>query len=281
MPIGGVASGRVCACSLRSRLVSTNAAGVVTRKADSLNNEVKATGANIVTIQETHSLKKGRIKFHDNFVVFEAIRKAKHGGTMCAVDKNLNPIELLIVEVETQDRQIRVMTGCGPQENWDEDKIMSYFIALETEIVKTELAGKSIIIAMDANSKLGPQYIPKDPHEMSPNGKILANIITRHALVVANGSIRCTGTITRRRATKFRIEESCIDIVMFSSDMNSQLKSLYIDEQKKHVLTRISKSRKGIVHKESDHNVLITEFTNVHVSDSDKTNVEVYNLKKY
>ena len=34
------------------KLFSTNAAGVVTGKADGLNFEVKATGANIVTIQE-------------------------------------------------------------------------------------------------------------------------------------------------------------------------------------------------------------------------------------
>ena len=44
------------------KLFPTNAAGVVTGKADSLNNKVKATGSNIVTIQGTHSLQKGKIK---------------------------------------------------------------------------------------------------------------------------------------------------------------------------------------------------------------------------
>ena len=56
---------------------------------------------------------------------------------MCAVNKKLNPrlieeydnpFELLIVEVETQDKQIRVITGCGPQENWDEDKRISFLL---------------------------------------------------------------------------------------------------------------------------------------------------------
>ena len=86
---------------------------------------------------------------------------------------------------------------------------------------------------MDANSKLGTQYIPKDPHEKSPNGKIYANIIERHALVVANGSTKCTSTITRRRVTRERIEESCIDIVMFSSDMSNNFMGLHIDESKR------------------------------------------------
>ena len=65
---------------------------------------------------------------------------------------------------------------------------MSFFIALEAEIVKAELAGKSTIIQMDSNSKLGNEYIPNDPHPMSPNGKLLAAVIERLALlVVANG----------------------------------------------------------------------------------------------
>ena len=34
------------------------------------------------------------------------------------------------------------MIGSGPQENWDEERRMPFFIALETEKVKAELAGK-------------------------------------------------------------------------------------------------------------------------------------------
>ena len=269
-------------------IFSTNAAGVVTGKADSLINEVKSTRANVVTLQETHSQCKGRVKLPANFVVFEAIRKAKNGGILCAVDENLrpklveeynDPFELLVVEVEAKNKNIRIITGCGPQENWDEDKRMPFFVTLEAEIVKSELAGRSIIIEMDANAKLGPQYIHKDPHGISPNGKILANIIERHALVVANGTTRCSGTITRRRVTKNRTEESCIDIVMFSSDMSNSFMSLNIDEAKNHVLTKITKSKKGTTVKESDHNVLVTKFNDIYAHENVKEKVEVYNLK--
>ena len=51
-------------------MFSTNAAGIKSGKADSLVNEVKATGANIITLQETHSVRKGRIKLHSSFVTF-------------------------------------------------------------------------------------------------------------------------------------------------------------------------------------------------------------------
>ena len=100
-------------------------------KAESLVNEVNATSANIITIQETHSIRKGRVKLPNSFVIFEAIRKAKHGGTMCAVHEDLrpklieeysDPFELLVVEIETRHRAIRIITGYGPQENLDENK---------------------------------------------------------------------------------------------------------------------------------------------------------------
>ena len=42
-------------------LFCTNAAGLVTGKIDSLKSEINATKANIITIQETHSVRKGKI----------------------------------------------------------------------------------------------------------------------------------------------------------------------------------------------------------------------------
>ena len=270
------------------KMFSTNAAGLVNGKVQSLNSEVKATSSNIVTIQETHSVRKGRIKIPDGFVIFESIRKAKHGGTLCAVQEDMNPrlideyndpFELLVVEIEVQNRAIRIITGCGPQENWQEDKRRPFFIALEAEIVKAEITGKSVIIEVDANSKLGKKYIPNDPHEISPNGKVLSDIIERHALIVANGSERCKGLVTRQRSTKNRSEKSCIDLVLLSSDLNKEFKALNIDESRKHVLTRISNTKKGAIIKESDHNVLLTELDCQLKPSENKEKVEIYNLK--
>ena len=73
------------------KMFFTNAAGVVTGKLASLNSEVKATHANIVTIQETHSTRKGKVIMPSEFVVFESIRKEKNGGTLIAVHESLNP----------------------------------------------------------------------------------------------------------------------------------------------------------------------------------------------
>ena len=97
--------------SKKLKLFSTNCAGVVNGKLDSLKSEVKNTGATVVTAQETHCRRKGRIHM-DSMVVFEAIRRKKGGGTMCAVREELKPklieeyseqFELLVVEIEGED----------------------------------------------------------------------------------------------------------------------------------------------------------------------------------
>ena len=239
-----------------------------------------------MTLQETHSKRKGKIQL-DNFVTFEAIRKAKGGGTLIASHKDLNPkliseyeddFELLVVEIEVKDKQIRVISGYGPQENWQEEKRMPFFLALEIEIERAVNAGKSILIEMDANSKLGPKYIFGDPYQMSPNGSILANIVERQNLIVANGTSTCKGSITRKRVTKNIIEISAIDIVMFSSDLMECLVNMEIDEQRKYVLTKVIKSKTGIKVKENDHNTIVTEF-NLKLHDREpKQRLEIYNL---
>ena len=139
--------------------------------------------------------------------------------------------------------------------------------------------GKSIIIEMDANTKLGKEYIPNDPHKMSPNGTLLAGVIDIHALFVANGSAKSKGTITRRRATRERVEESVIDLVLFSNDMNEYFVALTVDEEKKHGLKRIRKTKNGIKIKESDHNVLVTEFNCNMKDQAQKEKLEIFNLK--
>ena len=266
------------------KMFSTNGAGIVNGKIDSLKHEVKAVGAAVVTVQETHCRRKGRIQM-DNMVVFKAIQNRKGGGTICAIHEDLDPklieeyndpFELLVVEVMGNKR---IITGYGPQETWEEHKRVQFLLKLEEEIVKASMIGKSVIIEMDANAKLGPNYIPRDPHSISPIGKLLEGIIQRQNLYVVNGSRQCKGNITRKRTTKNKVEQSVIDIVLVSSDLIGHLESLEIDEERRHVLTKIRKTKKGIIKKENDHNILVTIFNNTFESNETKEKEEVYNLK--
>ena len=266
------------------KLFSTNGAGIIYGKVDSLKHEVKATCATVVTVQETHCKRKGRIQL-EGMVVFEAIRAKKGGGTMCAVDESLNPklveehndpFEILVVEI---DGQKRIITGYGPQENWTEERRMPFFVTLEAEIVKAAMAGKSVIVELDANSKLGPENIPGDPHGITPNGRILEGIIVRQNLSVVNASTKTKGRITRKRTTQNKVEESIIDFVLVSKDLDEQIECMEIDEDRKHVLSRVRRTKKGITHKESDHHVMLTTFKQTVDTSKKKEKTEIYNLK--
>ena len=181
-------------------------------KIQSLVNHVTELGAGLITLQETHFKRKGKLngKISD-FKFFEAIRKKPKGGTLIGAHRSLDPVlieeysdefELLAVEVRMGGSDVGIISGYGPQENWRVDERLPFFRALEQEVLKAKLHGKAVYIQMDANSKLGPDIIKGDPHEQSGNGKLLAAIIKRNALIVMNNSEqKCKGKITRRRIT--------------------------------------------------------------------------------
>ena len=106
-------------------IFSANAAGLK-NKLHSFKSAIEQTNAAIITIQESHMGKKGTIKI-EGFEIFEAIRKKSKGGTLLAVHKALSPVlvkeyseefELLVVESKIGGKEIRIITGYGPQENW-------------------------------------------------------------------------------------------------------------------------------------------------------------------
>ena len=76
----------------------------------------------------------------DNFVIFKAIRKLKQfGGTIIGIHESMEPIliedysdefELLVVEVKISNREIRIISGYGPQEGWDEEDRIQFYLAL-------------------------------------------------------------------------------------------------------------------------------------------------------
>ena len=226
---------------------------------------MKLNDASVFTIQETHYETKGKLRI-DGFEIFESIRNKVKGGTAIGVKAALKPVlveeyseefELLVVEVKAGNRNVRIMSGYGPQENWAELARKPFFLALEEEIIKAELAGASVILEIDANSKLGPHIVPGDKHSQSENGKLLAGIIKRQKLVVGNSLAQCKGTITRKRVTKDSTEESTIDFLLMSEDLVDQVESILIDEERIHVLTRLTKTKSGITNVKNDHNSII------------------------
>lgn len=109
-------------------IFSTNCAGLKS-KLQNCKDEIKSCDAGIFTLQETHFQKKGKFKM-EGFEIFEAIRKKKDGGTLIGVHKGLKPMliqeysdkfELLVVEISVSNKDIRIISGYGPQECWPEE----------------------------------------------------------------------------------------------------------------------------------------------------------------
>ena len=186
--------------------------------------------------------------------------------------------EMIVVEIKAS-KEVRVIVGYGPQENLQTAQRMPFFATLEEEIVSAKLANKSIIIQMDANSKLGKELVPNDPKDQSPNGAVLSGINKRNALVVANSLERkVKGLITRRRVTVDGVEESVIDFVIVSSDLVEDIDKLIIDEDKDHALCKIIRGKATTKVVKSDHNVMITKFK-LKWCPEDKYPTTVFNLK--
>ena len=266
--------------------MSTNAAQLK-GKLNSFKSELKYSNVGLFTLQETHYATKGKVRI-EGFEIFEAIRKKVKGGTMIEAHKGLKPVliteyneefELLVIEIKIANKEIRIMSGYGPQETWPEQQRTPFFLALEEEIVKAELEGKSILIELDANSKLGKDLIPGDLHTQSENGKLLAGIITRHSLVIGNSMDVCKGLVTRKRMTKSTTEKSIIDFVILSEDLRKDVDCILIDDERKHVLTRITKNKSGVVKVESDHNVIFTKLKMQWDKKVCQQRREVFNLK--
>ena len=145
-------------------------------------------------------------------------------------------------------------------------------------IIKAQLAGASVILELDANSKLGPELIPGDPHMQTANGSFLAGIISRQNLIIGNSMACAVGLITRQRTTINGEEKSVIDFMLFSSDILENIKSVQIDEKKDYSLTRFGTENGKSVVKESDHNPIIGKLR-LHVKNVKKERVEMFNLR--
>ena len=96
---------------------------------------------------------------------------------------------------------------------------------------------------------------------MSENGKILGGIIHRNALTVVNGMRdMCEEPITRQRRTINSVEKSVIDFVIVSQDPVVEILPKMIDDDRKYVLTKLTKTKSGLQKKEWQCNTIVTKL---------------------
>ena len=250
---------------------------VISANANSLKNKLlslkfilEQLEPHIIVIQETKIRRKSQINLQ-GYRCFPTVRGDSGGGILIAGLATLDPVlifegdsecEVLTVEVTLQKKRIRVIAGYGPQECAPVVVRETYRNTMEEQVIRAQLSGCSIIIAEDSNAKLGPEWLADDPHPISDNGELLANMILRQNLALMNKSPKCVGgPITRRRLVNGKEESSCIDFILMSRDLIEHLESAIVDSNQMYSLTKYT-TTKGIPSvKRSDHFTLIANFS--------------------
>ena len=268
-------------------LLGNNAAGLG-NKTESFLRNIQHFKPGVYFVQETKCKVKNKIK-HDDYVLFEQNRKSKGGGgLLTAVHKSLEPmsinedsdVEILVVQAVIGKRNVRLINGYGPQETVA-DSENTFFNQLDIEIKSSKMGGNLTCIQMDANSKLGYQFVPNDPNTQSRNGKLLSKVIINNDLIVVNGTNLCVGLITRFRKTVNSTERSVIDFFLVCREFFKMIVCMKVDEDRAFTLTKFSGKTGNKNMKESDHNMLelkINTKWSTNIMEKE-VRTEVYNYK--
>ena len=243
-------------------VVGANCNGISSKK-DSLDHIITALSPSVITLQETRQRKEGRIKTKnsDNYIVFELVRKNSQGGGLATlVRKELNPVfvsegndleEIIVVECNIQNIAIRVVNCYGPQENSDPEKKQLFWSRLKNEVTNALDDNCEVIIQCDGNLHCGGDIIKGDPHPINRNGKLFSNFLEEHpSMVLLNASSKCQGLITRARMKENILEESIIDFMLVSQNLEPFVKSMVIDQHRSYPLCSHLKKGKSVL---SDH----------------------------
>ena len=218
--------------------MGTNSAGLKAKKDSFLNNIQVFNFPSCITIQETKLRNCGNFKLN-NYQVFEKRRTGLGGGLLTAIDQNLDPVliqsanddcEVLVVQCQVGSQNIRIINGYGPQEDEPLNKRLTFWQAMEQEVVSAKNANCMVLIEFDANAKLGYELIKDDPNQISENGRLLKDVIQRETLVLLNSSPLCQGVVTRHRVTKNSEEKSVIDFIITCEKLAAFLENMVIDD---------------------------------------------------
>ena len=263
-------------------------ANSIKNKTISLKFNIDVIKPHIVIIQETKLKRKSQIEI-DGYRCFPTVRGDSGGGLLIACKKDLDPVwifegdhecEVLVVEVSLSDStKIRVIAGYGAQECAPPAVREAYRSSIEEQISQAYLTGCMVLVAEDANAKLGPGIIPGDPHPMSANGKLLEGMIQRQGLKIINISNKCTGgPITRQRIVDGKLEQSCIDFLLASEDLETHIVNAIIDSDQLYTLTKYTTTKGNPSVKRSDHYSIIAKF-GIEVAEKRKKREEIFKLR--
>ena len=147
--------------------------------------------------------------------------------------------------MEIENVKVRLINAYGPQEDDEVIKLNTFWEAIEHEIISAKREHCLVILELDANAKVGKDFIKDDPHPISKNGKIMIDLVQRQGFHIANSDPKCKGVITRERTFESKVERSVIDCVILCDGIKDWLDEMLIDKEKKFVLRHVNKKKEG------------------------------------
>ena len=79
--------------------------------------------------------------------------------------------ELIVIEITTQNINVRVITGYGPQENPCENEKMQFWVAFEEEVASAELNARSTIVQWMPMQSWAQRILKMIPNQCQEMGR--------------------------------------------------------------------------------------------------------------
>ena len=197
--------------SFQKYVILGNNIASFTGKKNSFVANIESLNASVVMLQETKLYRKGQVRI-ENYDVYENVRNSgEGGGLLTLVHENLNSVQIplssnskaseniLVIEADLGKERVRFINAYGPQETASKEVKIDFFSLLDQEIHLAIDCGQLVCVELDGNGKFGGDIIRGDPHEMTQNGKILYDILTRNNLILVNSTSKSSGLITRQK----------------------------------------------------------------------------------
>ena len=109
-----------------------------------------------------------------------------------------------------------------------------FWARLASEVEEAQNSECCFLLQMDCNAHLGSSEINGDPCSIDQNGAYFKNFLNKFPhLTLVNSMPLTEGSITRRRITVNKVEESIIDFFVVCDRLLPYIQKLLIDEQKK------------------------------------------------
>ena len=188
----------------------------------------------------------------------------KHSGLMIAAKPKFNMVNvtttahnnIISTSIKMGLNHMTIVLAYGLQETAKEEERVEFFEELELEMMAAENRGNNTMLVGDLNSKI----IQENDliKELTPNGTLLNNMISRCSLNVLNFNKKCIGNWTRMQAKNGVTERSIIDYIIVNDNVEKVVTEMIIDEEKLFAPFWIRKSKNKMEKRQySDHNAIL------------------------